>query len=90
MSCPTAISSGLLTTATQVYTGRGTLNAVHVQEGATATIYDSLDASGKILFQGTVAEAASDELYGFNTHVRCENGLHVTVTDGNCIVYFGG
>ena len=90
MSCPTAISSGLLTASALVYTGRGTLNGVLAHEGATVTIYDNTSASGKIIFQATVAESASSEFYGFNTHVRCENGLYAAVSGGNAIVHFGG
>lgn len=87
--CGTAIASGVLTSATQVYTGRGTLNAVLVEGGATVTIYDNTSAAGKIMFIAT-AGAGNTNLYGFNTHVRCDNGLHVVVSGGDCIVYYGG
>lgn len=85
----TAISTGVLTSATQVYTGRGTLNAILVAGGATVTIYDNTSAAGKIIFQATLA-AGNPELFSFNTHIRCENGLHAVVSGGNVIVYFGG
>ena len=94
MSYPTAISSGLLTTDTQVYTGRGLYHGMAVRaEGAgnaEVTIYDGTDATGKVIDRLTVAGGEADLFHNFNRPVRVKNGIFAQVSvDTGVIVYFG-
>ena len=96
MSGTTCLASGFLTEDSQIYVGRGTLNAVTTvstaTEGTTTVlIYDTDQSapSGKIVF-ATIIGVGQTLPAAFNLAVRCEKGLYATITgDGGYVVYYG-
>lgn len=95
MSGTTCISSGLLTTSGQVYTGRGTLNAVTVltdgTNAATVTLYDNTSAAGTVIFKALIPGASGSASDAYNLAIRCQNGIYASIsgTGANAIVYYG-
>jgi hypothetical protein len=85
----TSISSGVLTPGTvTLATGRGTLNDVIVQPGATVTIYDNTAASGTVL--ALLVNAGTSTLTALLPKaVRHDIGLTVVTAAANSIVHFG-
>jgi len=85
----TAISSGVLTPGTvTLATGRGTMNGILAQPGATVTIYDNTAASGNVLAL-VVNAGTNTEEYLFNRAIRHDIGLTVVTAAANSVVYFG-
>lgn len=95
MSGTTCISSDLQTTDQQIYTGRGTLNAVTIltdgTNAATLTIYDNTSAAGTVLFKMIVPGASQSNHAEYNLAIRCTTGLYADVsgTGASYIVYYG-
>ncbi len=95
MSGTSSISSGLQTADAQIYTGRGTVQALTVitdgTNAATVTLYDNTTASGTVLAQMIVAGADRTGFQSWNFHCRCLNGIYadVTGTGASYIVHFG-
>ena len=85
----TSISSGVLTPGTvTLATGRGTLNGILVQPGATVTVYDNTAASGTIIALLVNAGTNTEEAL-FNRAITHDIGLTVVTAAANSIVYFG-
>ncbi len=94
MTGTTCLSSGLQTGNAQIYTGRGTLNAVTVinaSGGATTlTVYDGTDNTGTVLHKHVGTGANFSEDMAWNLAIRCKNGIYVEVSaGGNYIIYYG-
>ena len=96
MSGTTCLSSDFLIEGSQIYVGRGTLNAVttvSTTEGGTTTVlvYDTDQGTpvGKILF-AAIINGGETLPAAFNLAVRCEKGLYASISgDGGYIVYYG-
>ena len=80
----TSLASGLLTTNALLFEGRGMFRGVNIHQG-TVSIYDGVDATGKLLFRGSAEQAFSD------SGIRFTEGLYVDVEtgDGEAVVYWG-
>lgn len=89
MGSPTAQSTGELAPGTfTVFNGHMFLNAVVIQPSGVVTIYDNIAGSGKVVFQFTNA-GTSTAWVMFDNAVRCDIGMTVVSSAGNCNVYFG-
>ena len=86
----TALSTGELTPATyNAYSeGRQFIDAVVIQPGATITIYDSLTAAGKVVFQFVNAGTSTASVV-FRNVVRLDVGMTIVVAAFNAQVYYG-
>lgn len=92
----TAVTSGLLSSDTVIFQGRGMLNAVQgYGDGtnvATINVYDGLDNTGKLL--GRVVVLAGEQVSGgnINTPVRFEVGLFIQITGigAGGLLHWGG
>lgn len=89
MSNNSSISSGILTANTLLFNGTTYLKSVVIQGGATVTIYDGIDATGKIIFQYDSQGTPNREFFDFSHMVQSKNGMYVVVTGGSTIVYYG-
>ncbi len=95
MSGTSSISSGLQTADAQIYTGRGTLQALTVitdgSNDATVTLYDNTAASGTVLAKLVVDGTANTGFQSWNFHCRCLNGIYADVsgTGASYIVHYG-
>lgn len=95
MSGTTCLSSGLQTADGQIYTGRGTLNALTVitdgTNDASVVLYDNTAASGTVLAKISCDGTNNSEFQGWNLAVRCVNGIYadVTGTGAGYIVHYG-
>lgn len=84
MSNGTVISTGLLTDDTQVFEGRGVFRGVNVLSG-TIAIYDGVDNTGTLLYQG-------DEIsFSCNEGIRFTQGLFVDAVTGTgeAVIWWG-
>ncbi len=95
MSGTTCISSGLKTTSSQIYTGRGTLNALTVitdgTNAATVILYDGTSAAGNELAKAVVPGANGGAIQTWNLAIRCLTGIYASIsgTGAACIVHYG-
>lgn len=91
MASPTAQSSGLLAAGTYtIFAGKGTLNGILADVGATITAYDNPSAGSGSVVTKAVNAGTSTLDHMFNVAVRFDTGLTVVVSGGNAIVYWGG
>lgn len=90
MGSPTTQSTGEIVpgSTAAAFTGHMFLNAVTIQPGATVTIYDSLTAAGKVVFQYVNAGTSTASVV-FRNAVRMDIGLSYTVAAANANIYFG-
>lgn len=84
MSCPTVVSTGALGANTLIFEGRGVFRGVNVLAG-TVAVYDGVDATGTLLYQGDSEFVFSD------TGIRFKNGLFLDAVTGTgeAVVYWG-
>ena len=87
MSCP-GQSSGLLTSATQITTAQGTLQAVSCT-GGTITVYDSENSTttGKTILAKVVAGVETNTFH-VDDGTSFMKGLYITITGGDAIVSY--
>ena len=88
MSCP-GQSSDLLTTATQVSTRQGVLQAI-AATGGTVIVYDSANSTttGKKILAKVIAPATATTTVNIDEGTSFMYGLYVTVSAGDAVVYF--
>lgn len=92
----TAISTGVLSSDTLVFTGRNRVNALTIltdgTNAATAEIKDGTTSAGTTKITGKCVGASLINHIIFENPVLFENGLYVdlTGTGATCIVFYGG
>ena len=82
-------SSDLITTATQVSTRQGVIQAVAAQ-GGTVVVYDSANSTttGKKVLAKVIAPATETVVVPIPENTSFMYGLYVTITAGDAVVYF--
>lgn len=91
----TCRATGLQTADLLIATGAALLDGVLIvtdgTNAATLTVYDNTAASGKKLFQATVAGASNSGHFDWTSPVKAEIGLFADVsgTGASYIVYHG-
>jgi hypothetical protein len=94
MSCPTALSSGLLAAGTTTVVSRKSyLNSVVVvsdgTNAATVVVYDNTAASGTVLAKATTPTSGTTHLV-FDAPIRASIGITVVVsgTGAEAIIHY--
>lgn len=86
----TSLSTGELVPGTYAAQtiGKQFINSVSIQPGATITIYDSITAAGKVVFQ-FVNAGTSTVFVTADRPIRLDDGMSIVVAAANAQVYFG-